>query len=231
MTQLLFVGIDRIEVAGRLLRRRDVSIEVAATRSDVAGRARLRPPDVVVGDLDALGEDGERLAADTLSGPEETRPKLILIAGGSPESLDRAARCRADAILLRPLRAEELADAVRRLEEVAERHGGRLALRLPVELTIGLERLACTSVDLGPSGLLLESDTRPLRVGESVLCVLELPAGDRLELAGSVTRVVGSGAGERYGIHISGGSARGRMALAAFVTSRLTDRVAARGGA
>lgn len=114
----------REAMAALLAFESDIEVVGQAARGDqVLAETRRCRPDIVLLDIEMPGANGLTVAEELARAEPETRV-IILTTFGRPGYLERAMRAGAAGFLVKDARAEELADAIRRVhagEQVVDR--------------------------------------------------------------------------------------------------------------
>jgi DNA-binding response OmpR family regulator len=211
--RVLLVG-SCAQLASRLAPLQRASVEVCSAPD--AARAlelhRTARADLIVSDLDLPDSTAERLC-ETLRGSETLRNvSILVVCGPGDEQARRAAACRANGHVVRPVDVTVLTERIRRLMLVSS----RAPYRVLTEVNAGGRSFFCRSENVSPVGMLIET-TEPLSVGQSLGCAFYLPGRLKLVARGSVVRQANSPAGRHFGIEFVELSQGDAAALARFV--------------
>ena len=114
-----------------------------------------RDPVLAILDLDMLGLSGDacclRVKQDRMLA---TTPLALMVASTTPETRERCRECGCDAVLEKPLTPQLVIETACRLLDIHLRGERRLAVRLPLQLRRGQQKLRPgDALDINPGGL------------------------------------------------------------------------------
>jgi two-component system cell cycle response regulator len=117
MKRILLANQNRVtlELIKVYLMVKDVVVYDAGTGLEALGLARAERPDLILCDLNLPGLDGPALCRMLQADPKlRDIPVIMMIGARDPESLRRCQEAGARAILTRPIRPQQLQEAVER---------------------------------------------------------------------------------------------------------------------
>ncbi len=131
----------------------------------------------------------------------------------------QSSRCGADVVLYEPARTGKILAAARKILNLSWRETYRVLLNVAVEGSAGDQSFSCHSLDISPTGMLLET-AQTFRAADRVSCSFLLPDATRIEASGEVARVIPKLPGSDtnlYGIRFSSIASEGRSALESLI--------------
>lgn len=203
-----------------LLARADVQVFGSTSGDEALGILRAEGIDLVVVDLDLPGGGAEALCGKIREDPDLKGTSLIVMCRNSEAALKKAAKCRANACLTRPIRGAALRQAADRLLAVPDRRSYRVLVRVEADSVAHRAAFFCTSGNLSTAGLLIETDAR-LAKGDALTCSFFLPDRARIVARAEVVRIAPKPDGHlQYGLRFVNLPMGERAAIRAFVNAK-----------
>jgi DNA-binding response OmpR family regulator len=189
MKKILLVTPDGNSLAGyrNILEREEVRVFTAATYEEGLRIHREEEVNLVLTELDLPDMGGDVLCYRIRQEQSLSKVSVIVVCGDTPEEMERAESCGANARLVKPVEPEELDGCVRKLLAVSPRQECRVLVRAQVYGEHGATTLFGTSRNISVSGLLISSDAL-LAVGDRISCMFFLPGQIRIAGVAEVVR-------------------------------------------
>lgn len=214
---------DILQQKNSFLERADMLVFTATSNDEALDIHRAERADLIITHLELPGMDVERFCSLIRQEAAPRAVSLIMVCSNSRSALEKSSRCRADAVLLRPVKSALIMAKVKQLLNINWRETYRVLLNLSVEGSSSDLMFACRSLDLSTTGMRIEA-ARAFRQGDRVICSFFLPDANttHIETTGEIARIIqpgpGTGAG-RYGVHFLDLSDDARKALGAFLNA------------
>lgn len=206
-----------IEKGKSILNRSEFMIFSTKSGNEALSIHRKEQVDLIIADLETEDLGGDQLCSTLRSVNELKNVSFILICRRSEQDLGRAADCKVNAVLTKPLVPEELLAKVGQLLNISERKSYRVLIKITVEGKYRNEPFFCSSRDISSSGILIETE-KSLERGDLISCSFFLPGSRRIATQGQVMRIIGeSGDIRRYGVRFQTLSREDVNALDEFV--------------
>lgn len=206
------------------LNRSDMRVFAAASNDEALQVHRTVHADLIVTKLDMTGMSTEQLCATIRAEAPERPVSIMLACENSQQALSQCERLGADAVVLQPIKHGQLLEKARKLLRISWRETYRVLLNVSVEGNDCDRHFSCHSLDISPSGMLLETDQAFVPEAR-IDCVFYLPDTTRIQATGQIVRSLQPPSGvdaNWYGVHFLEINPEAQLALDAFVkrTSR-----------
>jgi DNA-binding response OmpR family regulator len=180
---------DLLERNETFLNRADMTAFVAATNEEVLKLHRARRADLIIALLDLPGMSSEQLCSQIREDKDLREVSIIMVCANFPESIERSARCRVNAVLLQPVHPLVLTVKSHQLLNIAARGTLRVPVSAGIDGRTGNESIVCRSKNLSATGMLIESE-KLLAEGARMSCVFHLPNARKIEVSGAIVRAL-----------------------------------------
>jgi DNA-binding response OmpR family regulator len=191
-----------LEPNSAFLNRTDIEV-FTATTNDKALRIHLKERvNLIITQLDMPGMPSEEFCYLIREDANLRATSLIMVCDNDPAAIEQSKKCRANAVLLRPVHPIVLMEKAQQLLDIAARKKLRVLLSAHVESQIGDESFFCRSRDISETGMLIETD-KSLVENARLSCVFYLPNAKRIQAGGKIIRSVKPAPGDenyQYGI-------------------------------
>ncbi len=188
MKKVLLVNPGRDPLAYKKLLDRDgLRIFTATTAEEGLRMHREEMVNLILIELDLPDMGGDSLCSLIRQEQSLRKVSIIVVCRDTPEEIERAEHCGANARLLKPIKPEKLDDCLSKLLSVPKRLDCRVLVRAQLYDERGVTTLFGTSQNISVSGLLIESDDH-LAVGDRTSCVFYLPDVRKITAVGEVVR-------------------------------------------
>jgi len=155
--------------------------------------------DLIISDLDLPGMGGDDLCNYIRGFSILKNVSTILLCENRRDDLERCIHCGANAVITRPIRADDLNARVSQLLNISERENLRVVMRVAVEGKTGDETFYPVSENISASGMLIRTE-RVLAKGDIITCTFLLGL-EQIVVKGEVARVERRGQeGYLYGV-------------------------------
>ena len=198
------------------LRRGDVEVRTAASGVEALALHRAHNADLIVTDLDISDMTAQELCERVRSDESSRNVSLLVLCGSDDVERRRAADCKANAHIVRPVDGEALARQVTRLLAIPARASFRVLARVTVGGRDRAHSFFCTSENLSAAGILVETE-EDLAVGQTLECAFFLPGGLQLAAGGRVVRKADLGEVRQFGVEFVDLAPEAAVTLDAFV--------------
>ncbi len=145
-------------MAPGVLDRSDVHLFTASMAEEALRIHREELVDLLVTDLDLPDMAGDMLCSRVRQEEVLRKVSVVLICSDSPEEIERAESCGANARLVKPVDPVRFGEGVAKFLGVLPRRNCRVIVRVQVYGERGSATLFCTSCNISVSGLLVETD-------------------------------------------------------------------------
>jgi CheY-like chemotaxis protein len=202
MKKLLLINPDKDSLAWErtVLERGDLQIFTAATAEEGLDIHRKEKVNLLLTELELPGLGGDELCSRIRRERSLRKVSLAVICGDIPEEVTRAEKCGANAVLVKPVRPEQLNDCVGKLLSVPPRRDCRVLVKAQIYGRRGATTLYCASRNISLAGLLIESEDL-LAVGDRISCMFFLPGASQITAVGEIVRATRlSRMANQYGI-------------------------------
>ena len=187
------------------LERDSFTFSTARSGDEALEIVRHKGPDLVVLDLLMPGMDGDAVCAQIKSNPATRRIPVIMVSSASQEDLkDRCYAAGCDAFVAKPLKRDELLEAIERVIVIAKRKSPRIPTHLPAYVRDGEREVDAWIHTVSTGGLFIEIDPPP-ESGAILDVAFSLPERDapvrskvQVRWAGTVRADGASGVGTQF---------------------------------
>lgn len=211
------------------LARADMQVFAADSNEEAFAIHREEKVHLIVMHLARYGMTTEKFCSIIRDDTDLSRVSVIIICANLQSDIEESSRCKANAILTRPVNPAILLEKSQQLLDISSRTSFRVLLNVTVEGTVGNTAFFCRSENISSTGMLIETD-QVLMVGDKIACSFFLPAGERIQTTAQVVRNIkqtrGFGA-YQYGIMFSRVTPEEKRALADFIKIKSQQTVAA----
>lgn len=199
--------IDMVRQQGNFLARGGLHVYSVKTNAEALSLQRKVMADLIVTGLDLPGMSGEAFCEHVRKDEEIRNVSIIIISHKKLGDDQRCSRCRANAFLSVDSSPEAFAMTARKLMEVSERAGIRVAVSVRVDGKDKRGRpFLSYSENISATGMLIESE-RELALGEVVTCSFFLDDNTKIISNAEVVRCTInslSDSSNQYGLMFSG---------------------------
>lgn len=204
------------------LQRADVKVFTAASNDEALKIHREERVNLIITQLDMPGMASEQFCSLVREDPELRAVSVIMICTNNRGEIEQSSRCRANAVILRPVNPALLLAKAQQFLDIAWRENYRVLLSLTIDGNTRDASFFCRSQNISTSGMLIETD-KTLPYGDRVICSFFLPDSIRIQVAGEIVRIPEQAIGstvKQYGIKFSNLTPEARQALEAFVARK-----------
>jgi len=210
------------------LDRADMRVFAVASNDEALLIHQTVHADLFVTSLDLTGMTTAQFCAVIREEDPTHLVPIILACEKSQQAISQCERLGADAVVHRPVKRAQLLEKVRQLLRISLRESYRVLLNVAVEGIDCDRRFFCHSLDISPSGMLLETE-QTFEPGARIDCYFTLPDITHIQATGRIVRSLQSPQGVNanwYGVHFLELNPEAHQALEAFVngTLRATTR-------
>jgi len=199
--------IDMVRQQGNFLARGGLHVYSVKTNAEALELQRKVKSDLIVTGLDLPGMSGEAFCEHVRRDEEIRNVSIIVISHKTLGEAKRCAQCRANAFLSIDSAPEAFAMTARKLLNVSERAGIRVAVSVRVDGKDKRGRpFISYSENISATGMLIESE-RELTMGEVVTCSFYLDDNTKIIANAEVVRSTMQSLSDRsnqYGLMFSG---------------------------
>jgi CheY-like chemotaxis protein len=183
-----------------VLNRADLRILRAASAKEAFRLHQKERADLIIAELDLPDQGGDTLCSMIRQEGKLRNVSIILVCGDTPDELERAAGCGANARLTKPLQEESLLEKAAQLLGIPARRSYRHILMAHVDCMFSNMKFFCMTCNISVSGMMIETD-KQLSQGDWLTGSLFLPGLRKIEVNGEVVRLLRVAANAyRYGI-------------------------------
>jgi two-component system chemotaxis response regulator CheY len=204
------------------LQRADIKVFTAASNDEALKIHREERVHLIITQLDMPGMASEQFCSLVREDPELRAVSVIMICTNNRAEIEQSSRCRANAVILRPVNPALLLAKAQQLLDISWRETYRVLLSLTVDGNAKDTPFFCRSQNISTSGMLIETD-KTLPHGDRVICSFFLPDSMRIQTAGEIVRIPQQATGstvKQYGVKFSNLTPEARQALEAFVEKK-----------
>ncbi|HLE40558.1 MAG TPA: PilZ domain-containing protein [Nitrospirota bacterium] len=204
------------------LNRSDLRVFTAETNEEALDIHREEKVNLIINHFTAQEMSTERFCSVVREDKDLSRVSVIIICSKIRADIEASERCKANAIMTRPMDPAILLEKAHQLLDISSRASFRILLNVSVDGTIGNTSFFCRSENISASGMLIETD-QLLAKGDIIACSFFLPAGMRIQTTAEVMRNIRQGYGSgphQYGIRFTRLTPEAKRALADFVETR-----------
>lgn len=205
-----------------VLNRADFTVFTAATNDELLDVHRAEQVNLIITQLDMPGMPTERFCSAIREEANLRAVSLIMVCGNNPAAIEKSSRCRANAVLLRPVHPLLLVVKAQQLLEIASRDTYRVLLSATIEGHSGKDTFFCRSRNISATGMLIETD-KVLAEGAHLSLSFFLPDAKQVLAAGKIIRTLAQTPGEKenqYGLMFTDISSEAKHLLSAFVEKK-----------
>ncbi len=195
---------------GRVLRERDsfldradIQLFTAATNDEVLQLHRTERMDLIILDREMAGIAPEKLCFSIRKDPDLRSVLIIVVCACNRSEMARALHYGADAVILKPLKPALLLAKARQLLDIRWRRAYRVPLSVSVEGQASNQAFSCRSLDIGPTGILMET-AQTFPNDQEVVCSFTLPDATHIRVTGKIVRILDQAGGSplnQYAVH------------------------------
>lgn len=144
------------------LERDSFTFSTAKSGGEALEIIRHKGPDLIILDLLMPGMDGDAVCAQIKANPATRRIPVIMVSSASQEDLkDRCYAAGCDAFVPKPLKRDELLEAIERVIVIAKRKSPRIPTHLPAYVRDGEREVDAWIHSVSIGGLFIEIDPPP----------------------------------------------------------------------
>jgi DNA-binding response OmpR family regulator len=205
-----------------VLNRADVAVFTAATNDELLKVHRAEQVNLIITQLDMPGMPTEQFCSVIRDEANLRGVSLIMVCGNNPAAIEKSLRCRANAVLLRPVHPLLLVVKAQQLLEVASRDTYRVLLSANIEGRSKDDSFFCRSRNISATGILIETD-KVLAEGVRLSLLFFLPDAKQVQASGRIVRTLAQATGEKnnqYGLMFTEISPEAKRLLMEFVEKR-----------
>jgi DNA-binding response OmpR family regulator len=205
-----------------VLNRADFKIFTAASNDELLKVHREEQVNLIITQLDMPGMPTEQFCSVIREEANLRGVSLIMVCANSPAAIEKSSRCRANAVLLRPVQPLLLIVKAQQLLEIASRDTYRVLLSASLEGRSKDERFFCRSRNISATGILIETD-RALAEGTQLSLSFFLPDAKQVQASGKIVRTLAQAPGAKdnqYGLMFSEISPEAKRLLMEFVEKK-----------
>jgi CheY-like chemotaxis protein len=202
-----------------LLNRTDLAVFAAATNDEALKIHRAERVNLIITHLDMPGMTSEEFCSLIREDECLRAVSMIMVCADTPAAIEQTERCRANAVLLRPVHPLLLMVKAQQLLDVAARETLRVLLNASVDSRSENESFFCRSRNVSATGMLIESD-KPLDEGMRLSCVFYLPNAKKIQASAKIIRTIERAPGDedyQYGLMFTDIAPEARQQLLDFV--------------
>jgi len=157
------------------LNRSSFTITTARSGPEALVSIRSDRPTLVILDLLMPGMDGDEVCRKVKSDPlTNTIPIIMVSSIQDPELRDRCFRAGCDAFVPKPIKKEDLLEAIEKIAVIAKRQDPRMPTHLLAEVRHDGKRKELWIHSISKGGVFLESDPAP-DIGDELSITFSLP--------------------------------------------------------
>ena len=157
-----------------ILNRAEFTVFTAASNDELLNVHRAEQVNLIITQLDMPGMPTEQFCSVIREEANLRAVSLIMVCGNNPAAIEKSSRCRANAVLLRPVHPLLLIVKAQQLLEIASRDTYRVLLSATIEGRSQEDSFFCRSRNISATGILIETDKDPVR-GNTPLPLLLSP--------------------------------------------------------
>ena len=202
-----------------LLDRADITVLAAASNDELLKVHRAEQVNLIITQLDMPGMPTETFCAAIRKEEALRAVSLILVCANEPAAIERSSRCKANAVLLRPVHPLLLVVKAQQLLHIASRDTYRVLLSATIEGQSKNNSFFCRSRNISATGILIETD-RPLDEGARLSLSFFLPDTKQVQASGKIVRTLPPKKGEKdnqYGLMFTDIAPEARQLLMDFI--------------
>lgn len=193
---------ELLEQDNTFLRRTDIAVFTAASNDEALRIHRAERANLIITELDMPGMASEEFCSLIREIPDLRTASVIMVCADAPEEIERSMRCRANAVLLRPVHPLLLMVKAQQLLDIASRETLRVLLNVSVDGQARDDSFYCRTRNISATGMLIETEKR-LEEGMRLSCVFYLPNAVKIRTPGKIVRAATQAPGDdeyQYGL-------------------------------
>jgi len=211
-----------LKLENSVLNRAEFSIFTAATNDELLKVHRSEQVNLIITQLDMPGMPTEQFCSVIREEANLRAVSLIMVCGNNPVAIEKSSRCRANAVLLRPVHPLLLVVKAQQLLEIASRDTYRVLLSATIEGRSRDDSFFCRSRNVSATGILIETD-KVLAEGDHLSLSFFLPDAKQVLASGRIVRTLAQSPGEKtnqYGLLFTELSPEAKRLLMAFIEKK-----------
>ncbi len=220
---------ESLEQHQTFLDRTDFKVFTAKTNDEAFKIHQAELVDLIITRLHMPGMDGEHFCSLIRDDNQLRAASLILICANTPDAIEQAGRCRANAVLIEPLHPVVLMVKAQQLLEIAGRETLRVLLSATVDSLSEDEPFFCRTVNVSATGMLIETN-KQLAKGARLACSFYLPNAKKIQVSCKIIRAALAAPGDednRYGLMFVDITHEAKHLLADYIVkSSMKERIA-----
>lgn len=178
---------ESLEQQNTFLDRTDFRVIIAKTNDEAFKIHQAELVDLIITRLDIPGMAGEHFCSLIRDDTRLRAASMIIVCANTPEAIEQAGRCRANAVLLEPVHPVVLMVKAQQLLEIAGRETLRVLLSANVDSLSDDEPFFCRTVNVSATGMLIETN-KQLAEGARLTCSFYLPNAKKIQVSGKIVR-------------------------------------------
>jgi CheY-like chemotaxis protein len=193
---------ESLEQHQTFLDRTDFRVFTAKTNDEAFKIHQTELVDLIITRLDMPGMAGEHFCSLIRNDNLLRAASLIVICANTPEAIEQAGRCKANAVLIEPLHPVVLMVKTQQLLEIAGRETLRVLLSATVDSFFEDAPFFCRTVNVSATGMLIETN-KQLAEGARLTCSFYLPNAKKIQAPCKVIRAAQAAPGDedhQYGL-------------------------------
>ena len=211
-----------LKLENSVLNRADFVLFTAGSNDELLGLHRAEQVNLIITQLDMPGMPTEQLCSVIRDEPNLRSVSLIMVCENNAAAIEQSSRCRANAVLLRPVHPLLLVVKAQQLLEIASRDTFRVVLSARIEGRSRDDSFFCHSRNISATGMLIETD-KTLDEGARLSLSIFLPDAKQIEASGKIVRTPARTPGEKthqYGMMFTEISPEAKRLLGEFVEKK-----------
>lgn len=209
------------------LNRADLQIFTADSHEEVLEIHRSENLNLIINHFTTLGMSSEHFCSTIRADKDLSRVSVILICPKINEDMEISARCKANAIMTKPVDPAALLGKAWELLNIPCRAGYRVLMNVTIDGTFGNSSFFCRLINISTSGMLVKTE-QVLARGDKMECSFFLPSGIQIKTTAEVVRKHESrdnGTGDfKYGVKFTKMAAHDKRALEGFIQKKITPQ-------
>ena len=204
------------------LNRAEFTLFTAATNDELLNVHRAEQVNLIITQLDMPGMPTEQFCSVIREEANLRTVSLIMVCGNNPAAIEKSSRCRANAVLLRPVHPLLLVVKAQQLLDIASRDTYRVLLSAAVEGHAKSTSFFCRSRNISATGILIGTD-KVLAEGTKLSLSFFLPEAKQVRASGRIVRTLAQTPGEKvnqYGLTFTEISSEAKQLLMEFVAKK-----------
>jgi DNA-binding response OmpR family regulator len=205
-----------------VLNRAEFRIFTAASNDELLKVHREEQANLIITQLEMPGMPTEQFCSIIREEANLRAVSLIMVCANTPAAIEKSSRCKANAVLLRPVHPLLLIVKAQQLLEVASRDTYRVLLSANIEGSSRDDKFFCRSRNISATGILIETD-RVLTEGAHLSLSFFLPDAKQVQASGKIVRTLAQAPGTKdnqYGLMFSDISPEAKRLLMEFVEKK-----------